>query len=106
MTDRYRVVCACGQPRCPYSAEAIRRRNNHRKEPAVKNFLVRVMSDLWLTATMLVLLSVAAMLDPYGPWYWTTLVAYAVQCVYGYYMRRRPSWRRKDSRTTDGDERG
>lgn len=73
----------------------------------MKNFLVRVTESLWLTALMLVLLSVAAMLDPYGPWYWTTLVAYAVQCVYVYYMRRPAApWRRKDSRTTDGDERG
>ena len=109
MTDRYRVVCGCGHSACPYII-----RNTHRKvEPTVKNFLVRAAESMWLTGALLGLLSVTMWLNPFGPWYWSTLVVYAVQCVYGFSVRRLakagvsgPSWRVRDSRKDAGDERG
>lgn len=104
-SDRYRTTCDCRSLAYPYTV-----RNTHRKESTVKNFPVRAAQSLWLTAAMLVVLSVASWKDPYGPWYWSTLVVYAVQCVYGFCARRLaeagvsgPSWRVRDSRAEDGD---
>ncbi len=123
--DRYSVVCSCTWRGCPY-------RTNHRKGPD----LVRLLKDArteprtsfthrlrrlgnW-KVTVLLALAVAMMvaLESFGWLYWMLLAVYAVQVTFGYWVgnwwsrsvdaqaERGPSWRRRDSRTEDGNRRG
>lgn len=70
------------------------------------------------TVALLVMMCVVQAFAPFGWLYWTLLGLYVVQMVTGFWfgnwwsrstdaqIERGPSWRRTDSRTTDGDERG
>lgn len=66
-----------------------------------------------ITLALLALVAIAGIADFHAWYYWTALGAYTAHIVYATvvggsvpFRGRRPSWRRKDSRTTDGDERG
>ncbi len=71
-----------------------------------------------VTAALLLAMVLVQIWWAFGWAYWTLLGLYVVQMVTGYWVgnwwsrsadaqvERGPSWRRIDSRTTDGDERG
>lgn len=132
MSDRYRVVCVCGRPHCPYpdGFGMHLKRTTHRKPRAKDLIMARLSKDarteprvrvrvplrVWVIAyTPLFVAIVLTVLDETGNWttptwlYWQLVAAAWLYVGYSYVQitrRDRPSWRRKDSRTTDGAERG
>lgn len=69
--------------------------------------LARNLARRRLTLVLMAVTVASAVFDPHGFWYWLTVPIYVVQVTYSlyYFWNHDPSWRRTDSRKTDGDRR-